>query len=109
MVKFGRLLHELGMGNVQIFDQISINKHNPVLVHISIDASSSMSGSKWKQTQTSAVAIAKAASMTSNLDVVISYRSIQHDGNTQPLMLIAYDSRKDKFSKVQQLFKFLNP
>ena len=105
----GRLLHELGMGNVQIFDQISINKHNPALVHISIDASSSMGGSKWKQTQTSAVAIAKAASMTSNLDVVISYRSIQHDGNTQPLMLIAYDSRKDKFSKVQQLFKFLNP
>ena len=24
-------------------------------------------------------------------------------------MLIAYDSRKDKFSKVQQLFKYLNP
>ena len=85
----GRLLHELGMGNVQIFDQTIINKHNPALVHISIDASSSMGGSKWKQTQTSAVAIAKAASMTSNLDVVISYRSIQHDHNLcQPLMLI---------------------
>ena len=106
----GRLLHELGMGNVQIFDQTIINKHKPALVHISIDASSSMGGSKWKQTQTSAVAIAKAASMTSNLDVVISYRSIQHDHNLcQPLMLIAYDSRKDKFSKVQQLFKYLNP
>ena len=106
----GRLLHELGMGNVQIFDQTIINKHNPALVHISIDASSSMGGSKWAQTQTSAVAIAKAASMTSNLDVVISYRSIQHDHNLcQPLMLIAYDSRKDKFSKVQQLFKYLNP
>jgi hypothetical protein len=105
----GRLLHELGMGNTQIFDQITINKHNPALVHISIDASSSMGGGKWKQTQTSAVAIAKAASMTSNLDVVISYRSIQHDGTTQPLMLIAYDSRKDKFSKIQQLFKYLNP
>ena len=106
----GRLLHELGMGNVQIFDQTIINKHNPALVHISIDASSSMGGGKWKQTQTSAVAIAKAASMTSNLDVVISYRSIQHDNNQcQPLMLIAYDSRKDKFSKVQQLFKYLNP
>jgi len=106
----GRLLHELGMGNVQIFDQTIINKHNPALVHISIDASSSMGGSKWTQTQTSAVAIAKAASMTSNLDVVISYRSIQHDHNLcQPLMLIAYDSRKDKFSKVQQLFKYLNP
>lgn len=106
----GRLLHELGMGNTNVFDQIVTNKHNPALVHISIDASSSMGGSKWEQTQTSAVAIAKAASMTSNLDVVISYRSIQHDSNLcQPLMLIAYDSRKDKFQKVQQLFKYLNP
>ena len=106
----GRLLHELGMGNTNVFDQIQIDKHNPALVHISIDASSSMGGSKWEQTQTSAVAIAKAASMTSNLDVVISYRSIQHDSNQcQPLMLMAYDSRKDKFSKVHQLFKYLNP
>jgi len=106
----GRLLHELGMGNTNVFDQIRIDKHSPALVHISIDASSSMGGSKWEQTQTSAVAIAKAASMTSNLDVVISYRSIQHDSNLcQPLMLIAYDSRKDKFSKIQQIFKYLNP
>jgi len=106
----GRLLHELGMGNTNVFDQIRIDKHSPALVHISIDASSSMGGSKWEQTQTSAVAIAKAASMTSNLDVVISYRSIQHEANMcQPLMLIAYDSRKDKFSKIQQIFKYLNP
>ena len=106
----GRLLHELGMGNTQIFDQITINKHNPALVHISIDASSSMGGAKWNQTQTSVVAIAKAASMTSNLDVVISYRSIQHESNmVQPLVLIAYDSRKDKFSKIQQTFSYINP
>ena len=103
----GRLLHELGMGNVQIFDQTVVNKHKPALIHISIDASSSMGGSKWTNSQTAAVAIAKAASMTSNLDVVISYRAIQHSP-VQPLMLIAYDSRKDKISKIQQLFKYLN-
>ena len=103
----GRLLHELGMGNVQIFDQTVVNKHKPALIHISIDASSSMGGSKWTNSQTAAVAIAKAASMTSNLDVVISYRAIQHNP-VQPLMLIAYDSRKDKISKIQQLFKYLN-
>ena len=103
----GRLLHELGMGNVQIFDQTVVNKHKPALIHISIDASASMGGSKWTNSQTAAVAIAKAASMTSNLDVVISYRAIQSNP-TQPLMLIAYDSRKDKFSKINQLFKYLN-
>ena len=107
----GRLLHEVGMGNFNIFDQTVINKHNPALVHISIDASSSMGGDKWESSQIAAVAIAKAASMTSNLNVVISYRSINgHSNNTvQPLMFIAYDSRKDKFSKIQQLFRYINP
>jgi hypothetical protein len=105
----GRLLYELGMGNTQIFDQIVVNKHKPALIHISIDASYSMSGVKWNNSQTAAVAIAKAASITSNLDVVISYRGTQHNGGyTQPLMLIAYDSRKDKFSKIHQLFKYIN-
>ena len=109
----GRLLHELGMGNTNVFDQIVVDKHSPALVHISIDASSSMGGKKWDNSQTAAVAIAKAASMTPNLNVVISYRSIQSNGgtngNVQPLMLIAYDSRTDKFSKIQQLFQYLNP
>ena len=106
----GRLLHELGMGNTNIFDQTIIDKHNPALVHISIDASSSMGGSKWENSQISAVAIAKAASMTTNLDVVISYRAIQGTTiqNVQPLMFIAYDSRKDKITKIQQLFKYIN-
>jgi hypothetical protein len=106
----GRLLHELGSGNTQIFDQTLIDKHTPALIHISIDASSSMAGRLWYNTQTAAIAIAKAASMTSNLDVVISYRSINDrgHGSTQPLVIMAYDSRKDKFSKIQQLFKYLN-
>ena len=105
----GRLLHELGMGNVQIFDQTVVNKHKPALLHISIDASSSMHGKKWNNAQTAAVAIAKAASMTSNLDVVISYRAIEGSSNTpQPIVLIAYDSRKDKFSKIQQLFRHIS-
>lgn len=107
----GRMLHEIGFGNFQIFDQININTATPCLVHISIDASSSMCGDKWYNTQTSAVAIAKAASMTQNMNVVISYRGIYYNqGNgCQPLMMIAYDSRKDKFSKIQNLFKYISP
>jgi len=107
----GRMIHEIGFGNFEIFEQTLINKSTPVLLHISIDASSSMSGNKWNNTQTAAIAIAKAASMTDNIDVVISYRGVYysggHYGNCQPLMLIAYDSRKDKFSKIQQLFKHI--
>ena len=100
----GRLLHELGMGNINVFEQTHIDKHKPALVHISIDASGSMGGEPFAKAQTSAVAIAKAASMTNNLNVVISYRTCSGNGNSNfPLMLIAYDSRVDKFSKVTQL------
>jgi hypothetical protein len=107
----GRMIHEIGFGNFNIFEQTLINKSTPVLLHISIDASSSMNGNKWNNTQTAAVAIAKAASMTENIDVVISYRGVYYNrhnwSSVQPLMLIAYDSRKDKFSKIQQLFKYI--
>src|SRR5210317_88935 len=106
-----RMIHEIGFGNFDIFEQTLINKSTPAILHISIDASSSMSGKKWTSTQTAAVAIAKAASMTENIDVVISYRGVYYSpgnwSNVQPLMLIAYDSRKDKFSKIQQLFKYI--
>ena len=107
----GRMLHEIGFGNFQIFDQININTATPCLLHISIDASSSMGGDKWYNTQTAAVAIAKAASMTDNMNVVISYRGIYYNSGQgcQPLMMIAYDSRKDKFQKIQNLFKIISP
>ena len=109
----GRMIHEIGFGNFDIFEQTLVNKSTPVMIHISIDASSSMGGKKWTNSQTAAVAIAKAASMTQNIDVVISYRGVYYSSgnwsNCQPLMLIAYDSRKDKFSKIQQLFKYIGP
>jgi len=104
----GRMIHEIGFGNFDIFEQTLVNKATPVVLHISIDASSSMNGKKWNTTQTAAVAIAKAASMTQNIDVVISYRGVYYSqgnwSNVQPLMLVAYDSRKDKFSKIPQVF-----
>jgi len=107
----GSMIHEIGFGNFDIFEQTLVSKSTPVVLHISVDASSSMNGKKWNSTQTAVTAIAKAASMTQNIDVVISYRGIYYSpgnwNNCQPLMLVAYDSRKDKFSKIQQLFKHI--
>jgi len=94
----------LGFGAERIFTQTSTDKYNPANVHISIDASGSMNGIKFENTQTAAVAIAKAASMISNINVQISYRTTQ---NGIPLILIAYDSRKDKISKIRNLFKHI--
>ena len=104
-----RMLHEIGFGNFNIFDKIQSNSVKPVTLHISIDASGSMGGSKWNKTQTAVVAIAKAASMTSNINVVISYRSTYQSNHDIPLIVIAYDSRVDNFSKIKNLFGHIVP
>ena len=105
-----RLIAELGFGNERVFNTSFLESYSDAFLHISVDASGSMSGRKWDNTMTSVVAITKAASMIQNVDVVVSIRSTQNVGgrgrssNTVPLILIAYDSRVDKFNKVKNLF-----
>ena len=102
-----RMISSLGFGNTQVFEQVMVNRFNPVNLHISIDASGSMSGSKWNNAQIGAIAIAKAASMVQNLDVVISYRSTEQIGGSYlPAIFIAYDSKKDKISKITKMFQY---
>lgn len=110
-----RLIHSLGYGAEQVFERTFTDVFNPLHLHISIDASGSMSGRKWTQTMVAVTAIAKAASMVSNLDVVISFRYTgyaNHNGgwhhDHKPLVLIAYDSKKDDITKVKRLFPYLN-
>ena len=103
-----RLLASLGYGAENVFSQEFVTKYNDAVVHLSIDVSGSMSGSRLNKSQIAAVAIAKAASMTSNFDVIISYRGTDRvGGTTKPIILIAYDSRKDKISKIKNLFKHI--
>ena len=67
-----------------------------------------MSGTKWDKSITSAVAIAKAASMVGNLNVTISFRSTESQGKKLlPAIFIAYDSKIDKIKKIQTLFKYI--
>ena len=103
-----RLVSSLGYGAEAVFAKLEVDTFNPVILYLSIDASGSMHGDEWNQSQTAAVAIAKAASMVSNMDVVITYRSTDYIGDKYvPVMLIAYDSRKDKFSKITNLFQYI--
>ena len=112
-----RLIAELGFGNERVFNTSFIESYSDAFLHISVDASGSMGGDKWTNTQTAGAAIAKACSMINNVDLVISYRSTQdassgyrRNGNqTYPLMLIAYDSRVDKINKIKNLFHLLRP
>ena len=101
-----RLIASLGFGAESVFAAMDVQKYKNAMVHLSIDASGSMSGNRFEKATTSAVAIAKAASMTNNFDVQISYRSTH--GNS-PLALIAYDSRKDKINKLTSLLHNIYP
>ena len=104
-----RLLASLGFGNENVFEQTFVTNYNDAHVHLSIDASGSMSGPRFAKATIACVAIAKAASMIQGLDVVISYRTTTHVGNAHtPCVLIAYDSRKDKFTKIKNLFKHID-
>ena len=113
-----RLIAELGFGNDRVFSSTFVESYSDAILHISIDASGSMSGDKWDNTITSVVAICKAASMIQNVDVVVSFRST-HDtndryssrrgGDSFPLILVGYDSRVDKFSKITRMWRKIHP
>ena len=105
-----RLIAELGFGNDRVFHTTFVESYADAFLHISVDASGSMNGEKWDNTMTSVVAICKAVSMIQNVDVVVSVRSTQSGSGSYrsrrdyPIILLAYDSRIDKFSKVKNLF-----
>jgi len=70
-----------------------------------------MSGDKWNKAMTSAVAMIKACDMAGNIDVVVSIRtthSPSNSGHGVPLIVVVYDSRKDKLTKVRNLFPALD-
>ena len=99
-----RILHEIGAGVENIFYTTAVHKYKSMNFHISLDASSSMSGQKWNNTIKLCTTIAKAATMLENINVSISIRSTY---GKNPYVVMAYDSRKDKFSKIRNLFPYI--
>lgn len=106
-----RTISELGFNNENVFYNNKVDKYNNSFIHISVDASSSMQGKKWSRTISTVVAICKAASMIDNIKVNVSFRTTIDSGRGMetPYIVIAYDSTKDKFSKVANFFKHLHP
>ena len=100
----GRMVASLGFDNENVFTQTFVDKFKKANIHLSIDASGSMGGTKWKHTMINAIALAKAVSMISNLELQITFR--YSDANL-PVIVFAYDSRKDSFQKIKSLFPFL--
>ena len=101
-----RMISSLGFGNEHVFYTKEIDAYKKANLHISVDASGSMSGTKWRKTMTNVVALAKAVSMIPNLEIQISFRTTSGE---LPYIVVAYDSRVDKFIKVKTLFQYLQP
>jgi len=100
----GRMVASLGFDYENVFTQTFVDKFKKANIHLSIDASGSMGGHKWKQTMINAIALAKAVSMIGNLELQITFR---YSDSNLPVILFAYDSRKDSFQKIKSLFPFL--
>ena len=102
-----RLIAELGFGNDRVFSNTFKTEYSDAFIHISIDASGSMSGSKMNKSIMSAVAVAKACSMIEGIDVKITFRTTTSEhtyGQCLPFILNAYDSRKDSITKIKSMF-----
>lgn len=100
-----RMISSLGFGNENVFQFTEIDSYKKANLHVSIDASGSMSGRKWVETLTNVTALCKAVDMIQNLSIQISIRTTI---DSKPYVVIAYDSRVDKISKVKALFPGLN-
>ncbi len=105
-----RMMHALGFERDEVFYRLATDVFKNAHTHISVDASSSMTPN-WFTTMKTLVAIAKAASMVGNLHITISFRSsVQRQGGIEmPYVVVAYDSKVDKLSKITQLFPYINP
>ena len=100
-----RMIASLGYGNESAFTFLETDQYKKANLHVSIDASGSMHGTKWDETIVNVVALCKAVDMISNLEIQVTFRTTN---NSLPYVVLAYDSRVDKFAKVKQLFPFLS-
>ena len=96
-----RLAHA-GYGIENIFSQIHIEKYKKANIHLTIDASGSMGGSRWMNSIKMAAAIGKAVSMIDGLELQVSMREtdIQVDS---PVVSIIYDSRTNRLNHLTNL------
>ena len=105
-----RLIAQLGYNNANVFHRIITDRFKNYFIHISIDASGSMSGHKFENAIASAVAVAQAASMTTGIRIQISLRGTNslNGRGEKAVTIYAYDSALDKMSKIRTMFKYLD-
>jgi hypothetical protein len=109
-----RKLHLISSGDENLFYRKTVEFYKKTHIHISVDASGSMSdgeGEKWKNAMIYTIAIAKAASLTENVSISVSFRTTVKNevGKYRPCLVFAYDSRLEGFQKVINTFHSIHP
>jgi hypothetical protein len=115
-----RLLHEIGFDNFDVFSKINISSYKPAYIHISVDQSGSMQGSKWEESLKFAAMMATVSKMLTNVHIQVSVRSTFSDSSnasrrnrfgasTQiPYLMYIFDSKKNSIRDILDIFPRLD-
>lgn len=97
-----RRIAHAGYGIETVFNQINIDTYKNANIHLTIDASGSMNGSRWDNTVIMSIALAKACSMVKGLDIQISGRETLGESAVVSML---FDSRVNKLVHAVNVFK----
>ena len=104
----GRMVASLGYDNESVFYTKEVDQFKKANLHISIDYSGSMHGSKLRKCIVSTVAIVKACEMARNINVQVSIRSTDRGSQCLPYVAIIHDSRRDSFRQFARYMSILD-
>ena len=91
-----------------LFYKIDRANYKPISLHVSIDGSGSMEGTKWWQVLTNTIALGYVALKMDNIDLTISIRTTGKDPSRSaqahvPLLILAFDSKKHTLRDLKRL------
>jgi len=92
-----------------LFYKIDRANYKPISLHVSIDGSGSMEGTKWNQTLINTIALGYISIHMSNIDLTISIRTTGNDLTKSsqtayiPLLILAFNSKKHTMSDLRRL------
>jgi hypothetical protein len=92
-----------------LFYKIDRSNYKPISLHVSIDGSGSMEGTKWWQTLINTVALGYISIYMKNIDLTISIRTTGKDLSKTsnhhhiPLLILAFNSKKHNLSDLRRL------
>ena len=92
-----------------LFYKIDRANYKPISLHVSIDGSGSMDGTKWNQTLINTIALGYISIHMNNIDLTISIRTTGNDLSKSsmtahiPLLILAFNSKKHTLSDLRRL------